>query len=502
VTETSPGLRRATDRQILLPRSSKAGPLALPQLADLDAVEVISGEIAAAASATATPRHATISCIIPCYNEQDTITEVLKSILAQTRLPDVVHVIINNTDDDTPEIARTFEGRHTRMVKGEAFVTTVHVHDMGVNPDKKVGALNYGYFLSRGFDYILGVDGDTTLARDTVERLELEMTDDPRIGGLSAVYSIDKSRFKGLMARFLIAGQRAQFAAFNMDNLLRGRNMAVLGGQCSLFSMRALETVMIRHHQQAPWVRDSEVEDSKLSLQIKDAGFSTKISASARAYVGPMTNLRALHGQQVKWNFGAIDLFWPGQRGDNKGRPTHPNLRLRWYENVSMAFNIASRLGFLLLLIAALSIHAFVFNPIWLIPPAIAMLLNFRLALAMKDTSASDILYAVLAVPAELYMFIRMGHFVSAWTQFLAQSDKDNWAAQANAEKGKGSAYVMPLVVLVAVVGGAIYAWSQQSIGVQSAILSLGWPVLYLATIAQTVFMLRKLVRRHRGFRV
>ncbi|WP_306204042.1 glycosyltransferase family 2 protein [Actinoplanes sp. RD1] len=503
MSETSPGLRRATDRQILVPRSAKAGPLALPpavpQLLELEAVETASGEIAAVAAAT--PRNATISCIIPCYNEQETIADVLRSILAQTRLPDVIHVIINNTDDDTPEIARSFEGKHTRTVKGEDFVTTVHVHDMGVNPDKKVGALNYGYFLSRGFDYILGVDGDTTLARDTVERLELEMTDDPRIGGLSAIYSIDKNR-KGLMARFLVAGQRAQFAAFNMDNLLRGRNMAVLGGQCSLFSIRALETVMIRHHQQAPWVRDSEVEDSKLSLQIKDAGFSTKISATARAYVGPMTNLRALHGQQVKWNFGAIDLFWPGQRGDNKGQPLHPNLRLRWYENVAMVFNIASRLGFILLLVAALSIHAFVFNPVWLIPPAVAALLNLRLALAMKDKSASDLLYAALIVPAELYMWIRMGHFVSAWTQFLAQTDKDNWAAQANAEKGKGSAYVMPLVVLIAVLGGAIYAWTQQSVAVQSAILSLGWPILYLATIAQTVFMLRKLVRRHRGFAV
>jgi poly-beta-1,6-N-acetyl-D-glucosamine synthase len=503
MTEHSPGLRRATDRQILMPRSAKAGPLALPpavpELLDLEAVETVVGEIAAAA---ATPRHATISCIIPCYNEQDTIADVLRSLLAQTRLPNVIHVIINNTDDDTPEIARTFEGRHTRSVKGEDFVTHVHVHDMGVNPDKKVGALNYGYFLSRGYDFILGVDGDTTLARDTVERLELEMTDDPRIGGLSAIYTIDKSRHKGLMARFLVAGQRAQFGAFNMDNLLRGRNMAVLGGQCSLFNLRALETVMIRHHQQAPWVRDSEVEDSKLSLQIKDAGFSTKISASARAYVGPMTNLRALHGQQVKWNFGAIDLFWPGQRGDNKGQPLHPNLRLRWYENISMGFNIASRLGFLLLLVAAVSIHAFVFNPIWLIPPAIAMLLNLRLALAMKDKSASDLLYAALFFPAELYMFIRMGHFVSAWAQFLAKSDQDNWAAQANAEKGKGSAYVMPLVVLLAVVSGAIYAWSQQSVGVQSAILSLGWPVLYLATIAQSVFMLRKLVRRHRGFSI
>ena len=37
---------------------------------------------------------------------------------------------------------------------------------------------------------------------------------------------------------------------------------------------------------------------------------------------------------------------------------------------------------------------------------------------------------------------------------------------------------------------------------VQSAILSLGWPILYIATLAQTVFMLRKLVRRHRSFAV
>ena len=144
--------------------------------------------------------------------------------------------------------------------------------------------------------------------------------------------------------------------------------MAVLGGQCCLFSMRALEMVMVRHHQQAPWVRDTEVEDSKLSLQIKDAGFSTKISASARAYVGPMTNLRALHGQQVKWNFGAIDLFWPGQRGDNKGQPMHPNLRLRWYENSRCCSTSPRGWRFLLLLAAALSIDAFVFNPIWLHP--------------------------------------------------------------------------------------------------------------------------------------
>jgi biofilm PGA synthesis N-glycosyltransferase PgaC len=449
-----------------------------------------------------TVRHATIACIIPAYNEQDTIADVLNSLLAQTRLPDVIHVIVNNTDDETLERLAPFIGPHRRTVKGVQYSTKVHVHDMGANPDKKVGALNFGFRLTRGYDYILGVDGDTTLDRKAVEHLELEMVDDPRIGGLSAIYSIDKGKVSGAMAKFLVAGQRAQFAAFNMDNLLRGRNMAVLGGQCSLFSTPALRAVMELHHQRSPWVRDSEVEDSKLSLQIKDAGFSTKISARARAFVGPMTNLRGLHGQQVKWNFGAIDLLWPGQRGDSKGQPLHPNLRLRWFENISMLFNITTRMAFLLLLVAALSIHAFVFNPVWFIPPAIAIGLNLRLALVMHDRTASDFLYAGMFFPAEFYMWIRMGHFMTAWTQFFARLEKDNWAAQASAEKGRGSAYIFPAVIAAAVFTVLIIAWQRQSVSIQSATLSIGWPVLYMVTVIQTLFMARKLVRRQRGFTV
>ncbi|MGY1605384.1 glycosyltransferase family 2 protein [Geodermatophilus sp. SYSU D00815] len=488
---TTPHLRRATDRVQLMARGDGGVP---------DITSLLPEDFADPARDA--PRTATISCIVPAYNEEETIADVLTSLLAQTRLPDVIHVIVNNTDDDTLEIAGRFAGYHERTVKGEVFRTHVHVHDIGVNPDKKVGALNFGYYLSRGYDYILGVDGDTTLDRRCVEWLEKEMVTDPRIGGLSAIYTFDKSRVRGAMARFLVAGQRAQFAGFNMDNLVRGRNMAVLGGQCSLFSVRALESVMYRHHQSAPWVRDSEVEDSKLSLQIKDAGFSTKISARARAFVGPMLTLRALHGQQVKWNFGGIDLLWPGQRGDTKGQPLHPNLRLRWYENVSMLFNVGTRMSFLLLLAAALSIDAFVFNPIWLIPPAVATLLNLRIAASMHDKSASDIFYALLFFPAELYMWIRMGHFVTAWVQFLARVEKDNWAAQAAAERGRGSAYVMPAVCAVATFVVLILAWNQQSVGVQSAILSIGWPVLYLITVLQTLFMVKKLVRRQRGFTV
>jgi biofilm PGA synthesis N-glycosyltransferase PgaC len=132
----------------------------------------------------------------------------------------------------------------------------------------------------------------------------------------------------------------------------------------------------------------------------------------------------------------------------------------------------------------------------------VATLLNLRIAASMHDKSASDIFYALLFVPAELYMWVRMGHFVTAWVQFFARSEKDNWAAQAAAERGRGSAYVMPAVCAVATFAVLIYAWSQQSVAVQSAILSIGWPVLYLITVLQTIFMVKKVLRRQRGFTV
>jgi biofilm PGA synthesis N-glycosyltransferase PgaC len=485
------GMRRATDRVQLLARGA-------------DEVRDISSLVPAdfaGRHADEERRHATISCIIPAYNEEDTIADVLTSLLAQTRLPDVIHVIVNNTDDDTAEIARRFEGEHHRTVRGEPFRTVVYVHDIGTNPDKKVGALNFGFELVKDeYDFLLGVDGDTVADRRAVEFLEAEIASDPRIGGISAIYSVDEAPVKGLIARFLTSGQRAQFAAFNLDNLLRGRNMAVLGGQFSIFSMLALEEVRRHNRQKTPWVNDSEVEDSLLSLQIKNLGFVTKISAFARADVGGMSTLRALDGQQVKWNFGAIDLMWPGNRGNTAGQPLHPNLRLRWAENFAMVTNIITRIGFLLLLAASLSIHAYVFSPIWLIPPAIAILLNLRIALSMKGRSGRDIAFALFGIPAEIYMWVRMGHFLRAWVKFFSKTNTDNWAAQAAAEKGKGSAYLMPLVLTVALSATVLYAWLQQPVAIQSAILSIGWPALYIATVVQTVVMLRKVFRKHRGF--
>jgi hypothetical protein len=249
-------------------------------------------------------------------------------------------------------------------------------------------------------------------------------------------------------------------------------------------------------------VKDSEVEDSLLSLQIKSAGYLTKISAQARANVGGMTTLRGLDAQQVKWNFGAIELMWPGQRGDTKGQPFHPNLRLRWIENFSMVINVVTRVLFFILLAASLSIGAFVFSPVWLIPPAVALLLNFRTAMSMKNRNGKDIFFALGFFPAEIYMWVRIGHFLRAWTKFASNKQVDNWAEQAKAERGSGNAYLVPLLVAVGFAAALVFIWLQLPVVIQSTILWIGWPILGVTTVLQTLTMFFTLIKRHHGYKV
>ena len=154
-----------------------------------------------------------------------------------------------------------------------------------------------------------------------------------------------------------------------------------------------------------------------------------------------------------------------------------------------MVVNIVTRLGFLLLLLGSLSISAFVFQAWWVLPPVAAILLNLKVSRSMAFAGRRDHLFALLLAPAEVYMWLRMGHFVRAWLKFFSRQQTDNWAAQAKAERGKGVAWTYPFVVLLVglVAAGAI--WLQVPVDLRSDILAVGWPILGVVTVLQTAWM-------------
>jgi len=428
-------------------------------------------------------RTAKMLVLIPAHNEEASIGNMLNALLAQSRVPDRIVVIADNCTDKTEQIARRFRGVTVMRTVG--------------NTERKVGALNQAWQRwQAGYDYVAGIDADTILAPDCLQQLEAELAVTPRPGGVMARYTFDQRLGATPMARLLIRMQRLEFASWTADALRRNRKTYVLGGQASLFSNDALRAVAERNLTHGPWDTSAQVEDMQLTGDLRAMRYSANVSVSARAYAGPMLNVRALWAQRRKWDEGMSRLLV--RSTVNKWTTT------LWRQQLGLLSNGITRIGFVFLLAASLMVHQYVWNWLWAIPPAIAVLLNLKLAWRVPNRTAGDLLAAVLLVPVELYLIMRVCCATASWANVLAGIKRDGWAQQARAEQGAsgGPGKVLGAVVIVALlVAGVVYGWIHSPLFVQREILTTGWAGLAIITALQTLIMVGRILRPSRGLR-
>ncbi len=428
-------------------------------------------------------RTAKLLVLIPAHNEENSIGNVLNALLTQTRVPDRIVVIVDNCTDKTEQIARRFRGVTVMRTVG--------------NTERKVGALNQGWLRwQAGYDYVAGIDADTILAPDCLQQLEAELAITPRPGGVMARYTFDQRLGASGMARLLIRMQRLEFASWTADALRRNRKTYVLGGQASLFSNDALRAVAERNLTRGPWDTSTLVEDMQLTGDLKAMRYSANVSVSARAYAGPMLTVRALWAQRRKWDEGMSRLLV--RSTVNKWTAT------LWRQQLALLSNGITRIGFVFLLTASLMVHQYVWNWLWVIPPGVAALLNLKMAWWVPNRSAGDLLCAVLLVPVELYLIMRVCCAAASWANVLAGIKRDGWAQQARAESGGsgGAGKMLGAMLIVAVlVGGVVYGWTHSPLLVQREILTVGWAGLAIITALQTLMMVLRILRPSRGLR-
>jgi hypothetical protein len=236
---------------------------------------------------------AKIVVVVPAHNEENSIAHTIQALLQQTRRPDRVVVVADNCTDKTVEVARRFGNRVT-------VIETVG------NRDRKVGALTLAWqqYVAYGYDYMLGVDADTVLSQNALEDLERELETSPKVGGVMARYTFDPDLGQTRWARLRIRLQRMEFAAWTIDMLHRRRNTYVLGGQATLFRVRALSEVVAAERRLGPWDPEAQVEDMELTWALTACNWETKVSSTARAYAGPMITVKSLWAQRRKWDEG------------------------------------------------------------------------------------------------------------------------------------------------------------------------------------------------------
>ena len=154
---------------------------------------------------------------------------------------------------------------------------------------------------------------------------------------------------------------RMDFASWLTDIMARNRSTYVLGGQATLFRIKHLQQVTVDHERNSPWDPDAQVEDMELTWRLHEAGRKTLVSATARAYAGPMVTVKGLMGQRRKWDEGMAALLWQNKMPDK-------NTMIPWKQQFQMLANGLVRLMFAVMLLLALTVHQFVWSPIWLLP--------------------------------------------------------------------------------------------------------------------------------------
>ena len=366
-------------------------------------------------SRPARTRTGKVVVVVPAHNEEATIARTLDALLKQTRRPDRIVVVADNCSDRTVEIAQGFGKRVT-------VIETVG------NRDRKVGALTLGWqeYVAQGFDYMLGVDADTVLAPNSLEDLERELARNPKAGGVMARYTFDADLGQTRFARLLIRLQRMEFASWTLDMLHRRRNTYVLGGQATLFRVAALQEVVDHERRHSPWDPEAQVEDMELTWALNARGWDCKVSATARAYAGPMLTVKSLWAQRRKWDEGMIRLLLGSKIGSATMYP--------WRMQLKMAVNGLTRALFGVLLVSSIAVDAFVWNWIWTIPPVLAVLLNLKHARKIPGRTRSDLLVAGTLVLVEAYLIFRLLCWTASWATVIAGIRRDGWARQYKAE--------------------------------------------------------------------
>lgn len=150
--------------------------------------------------------------IVPARNEEVGVFTALGSLAAQSRRPDLIIVVVNNSTDRTELYARQF-------AEDQASPQTV-VLNLPNNPHKKAGALNHGLNwlrdtvggrLTGTVRHVLVMDADTELHVKFIERARNVIASDPQLGGVSAACLGRTNLWRSPWQRYLLGMQIIEY---------------------------------------------------------------------------------------------------------------------------------------------------------------------------------------------------------------------------------------------------------------------------------------------------
>src|SRR5688572_27047704 len=228
-----------------------------------------------------------VTIIVPAYNEGLVIQSAIRSLLDLDYPAYEILVIDDGSTDETRARAAELEGRY-----GGVTVRVVGKANAG-----KAAALNTGIALAR-HEFVLCMDGDSRLGRDTLRRATRHFADE-RVGAVAG--NVKVVNRNGMWTRL----QALEYIeGLNMARRAQGflRAVNIIPGPVGLFRREALVAV-------GGYDTDTFAEDADLTLKILTAGWQVTYEDGAIAYTEAPEQLLDLIKQRYRWTRGILQAL-------------------------------------------------------------------------------------------------------------------------------------------------------------------------------------------------
>lgn len=233
-------------------------------------------------------RYPSISILVPCFNEELNVLEVIGA-LRYMDYPNYEIIAINDgSNDRTGDLL-------DRMAESEPRLRVVH---QSANQGKAVG-LDTGTLVARG-ELVLGIDGDAVLDPTALRWLAQHFVNDPTIG---AVTGNPRIRTRSTLLGKL---QVAEFSS--MVGLIKRAQQALAGrlftvsGVLACFRREALEDI-------GCWSHDMLTEDIDVSWKLQTCGWRLRFEPNALVWILMPETLHGLWRQRLRWATGGLQVI-------------------------------------------------------------------------------------------------------------------------------------------------------------------------------------------------
>ncbi len=242
-----------------------------------------------ASNSTPSPSRFAVTCIIPAYNEEMSISDTVRSVLAQSDPPEFVIVVDDGSTDDTGRLAR------------EAGATVVRPPN---NTGSKAGAQTFALSLIET-PLAMVLDADSTLSPDAVAELRDAFRDDEDLVAACS-FVVPRSRRtiweRGRYIEYLYA-----FGHGKQIQDIYGRPL-ISSGCFSMYQTSWLQEV-------GGWSTRTLAEDMDLTWTLYELGGKVRFIPAAVCEPIEPDNFKMMKTQLRRWSHGFIQnvgVHWRG----------------------------------------------------------------------------------------------------------------------------------------------------------------------------------------------